>query len=217
MRSFFVKQVMMNKTTFHTSTKGLAAAPQALAALCFSHLPMCYPEPKMIGVFTDRVLHPHFKPKTKDTTVATGMGHRIDVKDKTTRELAGHINPSKHELSFGIRYRHIKIHAPPSQYAGDRVFGNPAEEKRRHMYHTLCPALSGHPEQVVRNMKWDMATVQGWFAAADVKKRGTYHRDGTSTPPLAPLRYRPPGLAAASPQTVGIPARPPALLVGATP
>ena len=39
------------------------------------------------------------------------------------------------------------------------------------MYHTLRLALPAHPEQVVRDMKWDWATVQRWFAAADVKKR----------------------------------------------
>ena len=59
----------------------------------------------MIGVFVDTVLPPHLKRKAGYTTVATGMVHRLDVKDGTPRESAGNTTPSKHELSFGIWYR----------------------------------------------------------------------------------------------------------------
>ena len=149
----------------------LVSVQHALAALCFSHRPMCYLEPKIIGVFVDRILPDHLMRKPGDTTVATEMGRRLNVNDKTTRQSVGNTEPSKPELSSGIRYRHIQIHAPPSQYAGDRALDDAAEERLRKMYHSLKSALSGHPEQVIREMKWDWAMVQGWFASSEVKKR----------------------------------------------
>ena len=64
------------------------------------------------------------------------MGRRLAVKDETTRESAGHADPFKHELTYGIGCRHIQIHGPPSPYASDRVFDDLAEECHRKMYHT---------------------------------------------------------------------------------
>ena len=92
----------------------------------------------------DRVLPPHLKRKPSDTTVATEMGRCLAVKGKTTRESAGNTRPSKHELTYGIRYRHIQIHAPPPPrpIPGDRAFNDPVEERCRKMYHTLHVALS---------------------------------------------------------------------------
>ena len=121
----------------------LASVQHVLAALCFSHRPISYLEPKMIGVFVDRILLDHLKRKPGDTTVATEMGRRLNVKDKTTRQSVGNTEPSKHELSFGIGYRHIQIHALPNQYAGDRAFDDAAEERLRKMYHRLNSSLSG--------------------------------------------------------------------------
>ena len=45
--------------------------------------------------------------------MGTETGHRLHVKDKTTRESAGSTNRFKHDVSFGIWYRQIEIHAPP--------------------------------------------------------------------------------------------------------
>ena len=64
----------------------LASMQHAPDVLCFSHRPMCYLEPKMIGVFVDRMLPDHLKRKPGDTAVATEMGRRFNVKDKTTRQ-----------------------------------------------------------------------------------------------------------------------------------
>ena len=69
----------------------------------------------------DRVLPPHLKRKPSDTTVATEMGRCLAVKGKTTCESAGNTRPSKHELTYGIRYRHIQIHAPPPPQANTQV------------------------------------------------------------------------------------------------
>ena len=105
----------------------------------------------------DRMLPPHLKRKSGDTTVATDLAG-LAVQDKTTRQLAGNTDPCEHELTYGIRYRHLWTsiwhlwtsiwhHGLPSKHAGDGIFDDVVEERRQKMYHTLLPTLLGHPEQ----------------------------------------------------------------------
>ena len=80
----------------------------------------------MMGVFVDRVLPPHLKCESSDTTVATQMRRHLAAKDKATLESLGSADSSKHELTCGFQYGHMHFHTPPSRYAGDRVSDNVA-------------------------------------------------------------------------------------------
>ena len=94
----------------------------------------------MIGVFVDRSPPPHLEHKARTTTVDTKMRHGPDLKDRTTRESAGNTNPSKHDASFGIRYRHIQIHAPPPPPAKTPVTAYSTFRQRKSADRCIIPS-----------------------------------------------------------------------------
>ena len=61
----------------------------------------------------DRAPPSPLKCKLGNTTVATKMGRYLAMKNKTTRESGRHTDPSKHDLTKWMQYRHIHVHAPP--------------------------------------------------------------------------------------------------------
>ena len=103
-----------------------------------------------MGVFVDRVLAPNLTHKARDTTLATEMGHRLDVKHGTTRESAGNANPSKHELSFGIWCRHIEIRAPPPPPANTPVTTYSTIRQRKSAARCIIPSAQPCPA----TMRW---------------------------------------------------------------
>ena len=129
----------------------------------------------MIGVFVDRVLPPPPAFIARQET-PTWPQTRATAGSQTKRPPANGpatlLPPNtKFRSDFSTGTSTLMPPSPPRQYAGNRVFDDPVEEKHRKMFHTVPSALSAHLEQVVRDMKWDWETGQGWFTTADVKKR----------------------------------------------
>ena len=89
----------------------------------------------------------------------------------TTWESVGKTSPSKHETSYGVQYRNLRIVGPDPKYSMDRTFTEEFDERLRVHYMYLISILSTHPDTTIRELKLTQSDVVTWFKEAKVKKR----------------------------------------------
>ena len=149
----------------------------ALAALCLRHKTSQTIEPRMLRVFLDTVTPKQYAISPKDTLLAMFLHKKFEIPVLTTREAMGKTTPSKHETSYGIRYRNPCIVGPDHKYNTEHTFAEEADERLRDHYKLLKSVLSAHREPIIHALEWKQSDVLSWFKDAKVKKRSkkNYH------------------------------------------
>ena len=113
----------------------------------------------MLRVFLDMVTPKQYAISPRDTLLAMLMHKKFEIPVLTTREAVGKTTPSKHEISYGIRYRNLCIVGPDPKYNTEHTFAEEADERLRDHYKFLKSVLSTHPKPIVCELKWTQSDV----------------------------------------------------------